>query len=89
MQYWHYDFNGAKAGDRVRVDIDIAANVILVDDFGFHSYRSGGQYRYWGGQARRTPILLTVPYDGNWHLVIDLGGGSGTFRHSAVLIPAA
>lgn len=89
MQYWHYDFDGTSAGDMVRVDIDIAANVILVDDSGFRSYQCGGQYRYWGGQVKRTPIFLQIPYNGNWHLVIDLGGGSGTFHHNAVLIPAA
>ena len=33
-----------------------------------------------------SPIDLVVPYTGHWHTVIDLGGGSGTIRHSISII---
>jgi hypothetical protein len=85
----HYEFAGADAGDVVRVEIDTAANVILMDDSGFSDYRSGRRFQYWGGEQRRSPVFIRVPHLGNWHLVIDLGGRAGRFRHSASLIHAA
>lgn len=69
MDFVLYDFPAANAGDTIRVDIDAAANVQLVDDQNFGAYRRGGQYEYWGGHYQRTPVFLKVPRYGNWHIV--------------------
>ncbi len=85
MDFLHKEFHGVNAGARVRVDIDSAATVRLMDDYNFRRFQSGDRHEYFGGQARRTPVLLTVPRSGNWHVTIDLGGASGRIRHSITL----
>ncbi len=66
----------------VEIEVDTAANVFLVDSSNFSAYRNGRQYRYYGGQARRSPVRLAVPRTGHWYLVLDLGGYPGSIRHS-------
>lgn len=88
MEFIHKEFCDVNAGSRVRVDLDTAANVCLMDDYNFRKFRSGQEHRYIGGLARRTPVLLTVPQYGNWHVTIDLGGASGTVRHSISILRA-
>ena len=82
----HYTFNGAKANEAVRVLIDRAANVFLVDDAGFVAYKSGQKFAYWGGRAGLGEKIIKIPQPGTWHLIIDMGGEGGTIRHSAVII---
>jgi len=54
-----------------------AANVFVMDESNFQSYRAGRPYRYYGGYFTRSPALITVPAPGNWHVVVDLGGLAG------------
>jgi hypothetical protein len=84
-----YDLGHQAGGNVVEVELDTRANVQLVDSSNFQKYRRGGQYRYYGGQALRSPIRLEVPYAGHWHVVIDLGGGSGDVRSSVQVYPRA
>lgn len=70
------------AGQTVEVSLDKQANVLLMDDLQFQNYRSGSSFNYRGGQAKRSPIRIGVPHTGYWNLTIDLGGASGTIRHS-------
>lgn len=66
-----------------------AANVFLLDGSNFSKYKSGrGGYRYFGGQARRSPVHLRVPSNGHWYVVIDLGY-AGNVRHSMRILPGA
>jgi hypothetical protein len=51
-----------------------------MDDFNFERYKRGEQHRYYGGLAKVSPVRLRPPRPGQWHLVIDLGGYSGTVR---------
>jgi Domain of unknown function (DUF1883) len=41
------------AGQSVSVDCDTQCNVMLTDDSNFQSYRSGGRFTYFGGQATK------------------------------------
>jgi Domain of unknown function (DUF1883) len=70
------------SGDTVVVSCDHQCNVMVMDDSNFSSYRSGRQFRYLGGFFKRFPAQITVPSSGNWNVVLDLGGGSATVRHS-------
>jgi hypothetical protein len=81
----HYDLGQQTAGAIVVVELDARANVQLVDGTNFQNYRSARQYRFVGGQALRSPVRLEVPHSGHWHVVIDLGGASGSIR-SAVQV---
>ena len=81
MNFLHYDLH-LSSGQAVEVTLDRQANVRLLDDANFHSYRQGRQHKYFGGLAKQSPALLTPPHPGHWHVVVDLGGFAGTVRAS-------
>jgi hypothetical protein len=88
MNYLHYEFD-LGADDVVEVTLDKQANVRLLDATNYALYRNGGQYRYYGGLAKESPVRIRVPHAGPWHLVIDLGGYAGTVRASAHVLQRA
>ena len=81
MNYLHYDLM-LNAGDVVVVTLDKQANVRLLDDSNFYSYKSGQRHSYYGGLAKVSPTRIAAPHAGHWHLVIDLGGYAGTVNAS-------
>lgn len=81
MKFMHTEFYGGPA-NRAVVTIDRQCNVMLLDDCGFSAYRRGAAYRYSGGWHTKSPVTLTPPHDGHWHVIVDLGGCSGTVRAS-------
>lgn len=88
MKFLHHEFN-AGPDDMIRVTLDSQANVLLLDSGNFARYRSGQSFRYQGGLATQSPYNLSPPHYGTWHVVIDLGGGSGSVRASVQLISQA
>lgn len=79
MDFLHTDFWG-EAGDVALVTLDGRANVLLIDDSNFSAYRNGQTFSYYGGWATRSPVRLSPPHHGRWHVVIDLGGYGGSVR---------
>jgi hypothetical protein len=79
MDFLHTDFWG-DAGDVVLVTLDGQANALLIDDSNFSAYRQGRSFSYCGGWATRSPVRLSPPHHGHWHVVVDLGGYSGSVR---------
>ena len=77
MRFLHTDFSGGP-DLFASVTLDRGANVMLLDDVAFASYKRGGSFRYYGGWASRSPVVLSPPHYAHWHVVIDLGGQSGT-----------
>lgn len=77
------------AGDVVVVNCSHQCNVLLLDDGNFSHYQHGRQYRYFGGHYKRLPVRIGVPDSGEWNIVIDLGGGSASVRHSIEVLRAA
>ncbi len=88
MNFLHYEFDLA-TDDVVEVTLDKQANVRLLDDLNYNSFRNGQQHRYHGGLAKSSPVLLTAPHAGHWHVVVDLGGYPGTVRASARVLQGA
>ncbi|MCS3496583.1 hypothetical protein M2189_004458 [Bradyrhizobium japonicum] len=80
MGFLHTDLGYLSGGEVVVVDLDHAANVRLMDSSNFSSYQRGGNARFYGGEARQTPVRLKVPQAGHWHVTIDLGGRGGMIR---------
>lgn len=71
-----------KDGDVVEVDCDTQANVILMDDADYSSYKAGRSYHYYGGFFTHFPARLSPPHSGYWNVVLDLGGGQATIQHA-------
>ena len=69
----------------VQVELDHAANVILLDDINFSAFRRGSSYNYFGGYYKRTPVRIVPPRDTNWHVVVHLGGYDGHVNASMAL----
>ena len=88
MNYLHQEFDAAPS-DVIEVTLDHAANVLLLDETNYASYRGGKPYRYQGGYVRYSPFRISPPSEGRWHLVVDLGGYAGRVRASARLLTVA
>ena len=88
MKYTVYDLGQCRRGERIQVSLQgNAANVRLMDNSNYSSYRSGRRHRYYGGLVKRSPIVLTVPSSGHWYITIDLAGLAGSVRSSIRRLP--
>jgi uncharacterized protein DUF1883/TIR domain-containing protein len=86
----HSDLGQLKRGDVVEVTLSgSAANVRLLDSSNFSRYRMGQQHRFRGGLARRSPVRLSVPSSGRWHVAVDMQGLRGTTRAGVRVIPGS
>lgn len=82
MNFSYYDLGQLERGKIIEVTLSAAANVQLMTLSNFSNYKNGRRYNYYGGYVTRSPYTISVPSSGRWYLVIDLGGYSGTVRHS-------
>ena len=90
MKFSHTDLGQRQRGEIVRVELKgHAANVRLLDDTNFRSYRSGRQHSYTGGLAKRSPVDLAIPRGGHWHVAVDMQGLRGSTRASVQVLPRA
>ena len=88
MNFLHTEFAGGP--ERVVVvTLDHQANVMLLDDTAFASYRNGDRFNYYGGWATKSPVQLRPPSSGHWHVIVDLGGRSGQVRASVRIVGTA
>ena len=78
MNFMHTDVGPRQAGDVVEVTISSVANVRLMDTYNFNNYKNGMKHIYAGGVARESPIRLTIPSFGHWHVAIDIHGIQGS-----------
>jgi len=83
MQFQHYELGYLQGGAVVEVTLrGTEANVRLMNDSNFHSYRAGRRHEYYGGHYRQSPARICVPSSGNWHVAVDLGGYAGSVQSS-------
>jgi hypothetical protein len=47
------------------------ARVCLMDLDNYQAYLDGDEYEYHGGFYNVSPVVLEVPYDDHWYLVVD------------------
>ena len=89
MNFLQSDLGQVGAGTAVEFGLNGRAFVRLLDSSNFSAYRSGRRYTFYGGEAIRTTVRLSVPHAGHWHAVVDLNGHPGSVRASInVLVPA-
>lgn len=75
-----------KDGDVVEVACDTQANVLLMTDSDYSDYNAHRSYHYFGGFFTHFPARLTPPHSGYWNVVLDLGGGKASVRHTMRVI---
>ena len=83
---YNYQEANLEAGDVIRVTLDKQANVILLDNSNYQRFKSGRDYKHFGGLATRSPVDIVVPSTGHWYLVINTGGYPGSVRYSTQVI---
>ena len=90
MNFTHYRLGHVDRGSIVEVTLKgSAANVRLMDNSNFNSYKAGRQHRCMGGLAKRSPVRQQVPRSGNSHVAVDMQGLRGTVRSSIWVIPGS
>ena len=62
----------------VNVELQHAADVFLVDSSNFQKYKSGRDFKYYGGHYTQTPVSITVSGVGRWYLIVR---GSGQYKY--------
>lgn len=88
MKYQVYDLGQCSKGDRIQVTLQgNAANVRLMDSSNYSLYKNGHRHQYYGGLAKKSPIVLGVPRNGHWYVTIDLQGLMGTVRSAVRKLP--
>jgi len=85
MNFLHYEVD-LSGNDAVKVTLDKQANVRLLDSHNFQKYRNGGEHKYHGGLAKVSPVVISAPHAGHWHVVIDLGGYAGSVRAGVAVV---
>ncbi len=89
LRLQRYDLGHLSEGSAVLVTLSTGANVRLMTKSDFENFRRGRAHRYQGGLARRSPLRLPVPYDGDWVVTIDLAGLAATTVTSRVRVERA
>lgn len=69
-------------GKTVTIEVNIQANVLLMEDDDFNRFRTNRRHNHYGGLTRLTPYRINVPHSGYWNIVIDLDGFDGPVSHS-------
>ena len=87
MNFLHNNLGHRNRGEVVEITLTKGANVRLMDNSNFNSYKNGRNHRYTGGLAKKTPVRLQIPRTGNWHVAIDMQGLKGSTRASVKMIP--
>lgn len=88
MNFLHKELQLAES-EGVEVTLSAPANVQLFDQENYELYRQGQACHYQaGGHTKESPVTLTPPSPGRWHLVLDLGGGAGHVSASMRLLSA-
>ncbi|WP_081857326.1 DUF1883 domain-containing protein [Tumebacillus flagellatus] len=69
-------------GAMIRVWLEDACWVRVMDDLNYNNFRNGRDYRGNVTVVTVSPHEIVVPYSGFWNVVLDLNGSAGSIRHS-------
>jgi hypothetical protein len=89
FRFKHYELGGLRAGTTLEVTLSAVNNVRLMTDPHFKRFLETQPYRYIGGVTKKSPVRLTIPEDGLWHLVVDTEGHHGLAESSVKLLADA
>ncbi|MFT2211881.1 DUF1883 domain-containing protein [Rhizobium giardinii] len=89
FSFTHYDLKQQRAGVTIEITLTAVANVRLMTDNNFALYKQAMKHQFVGGVARKSPIRLTIPQSGHWHLVVDMEGHHGLSESSIRIVETA
>ncbi|MDI7865153.1 DUF1883 domain-containing protein [Rhizobiaceae bacterium n13] len=89
FRFSHYDLKELPAGTTIEISLSAIANVRLMNADHFQRFKETLKHKFIGGVAKKSPIRLTIPEAGHWHLVVDMEGHSGVAESSVKMIGAA
>ena len=75
--YTHYDLDMQRSGSVIEITLSAIANVRLMTAPNFAAYKQAMKHQFIGGVAKKSPIKLTIPQAGHWHVVVDMEGHHG------------
>ena len=72
MEHLYWDLGFVAGGAQFEVGLrGSTARVCLVDSEHYQAYLDGDEYEYHGRFWDVRPVVLEVPYDEYWYLVVD------------------
>jgi len=86
FRYSHYDLQEQRAGTVIEIKLSAVANVRLMNATNFLRFTETLKHQFVGGVAKKSPIRLTVPESGHWHVVVDMEGHNGQVESSVKMI---
>lgn len=72
MRFLYQPFE-AKRKEIIEVEIDQSTKVKFMTAREFKSYKLGKTYSFHGGLFEESPVRFVVPFDSNWHVVVEKG----------------
>ena len=89
MQFIHSDLGHRQRGEIVEVTLTSGANVRLMSGSDFANYKVGRRHQYHGGLAQKSPVRISIPSTGRWHVAVDMQGLRGSTQASIRVLPGA
>ncbi|WP_426230079.1 DUF1883 domain-containing protein [Pararhizobium sp. DWP3-4] len=89
FNFTHYDLKQQRAGVTIEITLSAVANVRLMTANNFQLYTETLRHQFVGGIARKSPIRLTIPQSGHWHVVVDMEGHHGQCESSIRIVETA
>jgi hypothetical protein len=72
VEHLYWNLGSYASGAVFEIELDgSTARVCLMDGEEYQAYLDGDEYQYVGGFCDFTPVVLEVPYDHDWWLIVD------------------
>ncbi|MBB6483561.1 DUF1883 domain-containing protein [Rhizobium lusitanum] len=86
FRYSHYDLKEQRAGTVIEITLSAIANVRLMNGSNFERFTETLKHQFLGGVAKKSPIRLSIPESGHWHLVVDMEGHKSLAESSVKMV---
>ncbi|WP_091644343.1 DUF1883 domain-containing protein [Micromonospora pallida] len=72
MDHLYWNLGTCAGGGVFEVELrGSTARVCLMDGESYQAYLDGDEYEFFGGFYDLSPVVLEVPYDDHWYIVVD------------------
>jgi hypothetical protein len=86
FRYTHYDLQEQRAGTVIEITLSAVANVRLMNAVNFLRFTETLKHQFVGGVAKKSPVRLSLPETGHWHVVVDMEGHHGQAESNVKMI---